>query len=227
MNPPVCVLVCVARLTAACFFNAAILWSATAVSTLTYAKTADARAQPNNDLRPYNEDIQLPEKEFLILENKVCGKPHNLKAQTIQGFKDTESKAAFDSALVQCQTHGEFRGRPMHYQTGCSYANKKWRCSQEGLEFVARINGKDIKIQPWKISPEAAYQVLAKISTYGMFQGVKMEDAIGSSCHVSPTKDKDILELNCQSIITVSFWCPQPQLTQCPRIVYVSPQPLI
>ncbi len=174
----------------------------------------------------YTKDVQLPKKELVSLEEIVCGKPHNLKAESIQGMKDLQTKAAFDSAFVQCQSHGEFEGKPMHYQAGCSFSKGKWLCNQEGLEIVVSANGKNVKMHPWGISPESAYQILTKISTYGTFQGITMDDAIGSSCYISPSKDEDMVELNCQSIITVSFFCPQPQLTNCPRVVYVS-RPLI
>lgn len=173
----------------------------------------------------YTQDVKLPKKEALALENQVCGKPYNLAAKTLQGSKDKESKAAFDTAFVQCQAHGEFRGKPMHYQTGCSFSKRKWQCDETGLEVTANIQGTNVKIHPWGISPESAYQILAKISTYGTFQGTTMANAIGSSCHVTSSNKGEIVELNCNAIITVSFWCPQPALTNCPRVVYVTPHP--
>lgn len=172
----------------------------------------------------YTKDVPLPKKEFLVLEDMVCVKRHDLKAKLIQGSKDVQSTAAFDSAVVQCESHGEFRGKPMHYQAGCSSADAKWQCNEEQLEIVVKANGRDVRMHPVGIAPEAAYQILAKISTYGTFQNITMDDAIGSSCYISPSKDEEIVELNCQSIITVSFFCPQPQMTNCPRVVYVSPQ---
>lgn len=172
----------------------------------------------------YTKDVPLPKKEFLTLEQIVCVKPHNLKAKLIQGSKDVQAKVDFDSAMVQCQAHDEFRGKPMHYQAGCSYAKGQWQCTEAQLEVVVNANGRDVKMHPLGITPESAYQILAKISTYGTYQGRTMDDAIGSSCYISPSKDKETVELNCQSIITVSFFCPQPQLTNCPRVVYVSPQ---
>jgi hypothetical protein len=172
----------------------------------------------------YTQDVPLPKKEFLTLEEMVCVKPYNLKAKRVQGSKDVQAKAAFDSAVVQCETHDEFRGKPMHYQAGCSFSNGKWQCNEAQLEILVSANGRDVKMHPIGLTPESAYQILAKISTYGTYQGRTMDDAIGSSCYISPSKDKETVELNCQSIITVSFFCPQPQLTNCPRVVYVSPQ---
>jgi hypothetical protein len=112
----------------------------------------------------------------------------------------------------------------MHYQAGCSFSGGQWQCNKERLEMVVSANGRDVTMYPLEIAPESAYQILAKISTYGTFQSITMDDAIGSSCYISPSKDEEIVELNCQSTITVSFFCPQPQVTNCPRVVYVSPQ---
>ena len=175
----------------------------------------------------YTKDVNLPHKERLILEDMVCIKPYGLKANTIQGHKDVQSRAAFESALVQCQSHDKFRGNPLHYQAGCAFHTEQWHCNKAGLEVTVSINGKDITIEPWDISPEAAYQILNKISTYGTFQNIPMADAIGSSCHIAPLKDGETVELNCASIITVSSWCPQPKITNCPRVVFVSPQPVL
>lgn len=172
----------------------------------------------------YTKDVPLPQKEVLTLEEMVCVKPYNLKAKQIQGSKDVEAKVDFDSAVVQCQAHDEFKGKPMHYQAGCSYSKGQWQCNQAQLEVAVSANGREVKMHPLGMTPEAAYEILAKISTYGIYQGKTMDDAIGSSCYISPSKDKETVELNCQSIITVSFFCPQPQLTNCPRVVYISPQ---
>ena len=49
---------------------------------------------------PYTKDVQLPKKELVSLEDMVCVKPHNLKAQSIQGIKDLQTKAAFDSGRI-------------------------------------------------------------------------------------------------------------------------------
>lgn len=184
-------------------------------------------SQANAELAQ-TERAKLPTREASALENLVCESPHKLKAGTIEVYKSLDDKrpTLFHTALVKCESHGSFMGSPMNYQAFCDYIDGKWHCMQTELETTVKINDKPVTMLPSNITPEAAYQLLLKTSSYGMFQGIKLTDAIGSQCEISQSTEKETAILSCEKIITLSFWCPQPQLTHCPRVLSISNHPM-
>ena len=173
------------------------------------------------------KEVTLPITDISILENLACKTPFKLKAETIQGFKDehAELKSDFSSAYVTCKSHGKFMASPIYYQTFCEINNGKWKCNISTQETTINLGKQNVTIRPSNISFEAAYKTLNQVSGYGRFQGISMQDAIGSSCDISQL-DKETIELSCRYKIAVSTWCPQPQLTKCPRVVSVTEQPI-
>lgn len=174
------------------------------------------------------EEVSLPKPQRDKLERLICKDPFNIKAEIIRGYKNdnAESKADFDSAYVKCEAHGKFMGVPIYYQTYCWNDDAQWRCNSTELETTIHLAERNIKVRPWGMSLETAYQTIYKISSYGNFQGIPMSDAIGSSCDVIQLKDHETIELSCAYKITLSAWCPQPELTKCPRVVFVAQQPV-
>jgi hypothetical protein len=136
----------------------------------------------------------------------------------------TESTPERTLAYVTCQSHGSFNNKPMRYIDDCDLIDHHWNCSAPQLEVLVSVKDRDIKLRPWHLTPETASQLLLSIRQKGYFQGLSLDEAIGSSCDVSKTKDPDIIELKCQSVIGISYWCPQTQLTGCPRILFVGPE---
>jgi hypothetical protein len=176
---------------------------------------------------PFN----LSKREQSFLEQKVCGAQYNLKASKIkayafEGRAESDSKialAARTSAYVECESHGEFMGRPMRYIDDCDLVEGEWDCSAPQLEVTVPINGRDVKMRPWgKLTPEKSYELLKDISTRGQFQGESLDKAIGNSCDIAKNKDPDIVELGCEAAMSISYWCPQSKITGCPRVLFLS-----
>jgi len=176
---------------------------------------------------PFN----LSKREQSFLEQKVCGAQYNLKASKIkayafEGRAKTDSKIALSartSAYVECESHGEFMGRPMRYIDDCDLVEGEWDCSAPQLEVMVPINGREVKMRPWgKLTPKKSYELLKDISARGQFQGESLDKAIGSSCDIAKNKDPDIIELGCEAAMSISYWCPQAKITGCPRVLFLS-----
>lgn len=185
------------------------------------ASAADAGGTP----------FKLSKREYSFLEQKVCGTQYNLKAGKIKAYaldarKQTETKIGLEartSAYVECESHGDFMGKPMHYIDDCDLVDGEWDCSPPQLEVVVPINGRDVKMRPWgKLTPEKSYSLLKDISTRGRFQGESLDKAIGNSCDIANNKDPDIIELGCEASMSISYWCPQTKITGCPRVLFLS-----
>jgi hypothetical protein len=116
---------------------------------------------------------------------------------------------------------------PIYYQAQCAVDEGKWTCGETKQEITVSLFDKEIKMHPLNMTLESAYQILSTISTYGNYQGISMKDAIGSQCDISRLEDSETIELNCKYKITVSTWCPQPEFTKCPRVVFVTEPPMI
>jgi hypothetical protein len=174
--------------------------------------------------------FSLSEREHNYLENLVCQSKYNLKANLIKAYVFDASDgsdgkmalAARTSAYVECESHGEFNQKPMRYIDECDLVDKEWDCSPPQLEVVVPINGRDVKMRPWGLTPEKAYDLLYQISTKGLFQGQPLDKAIGNSCDIAKTKDPEIIELDCEAAMSISFWCPQAKITGCPRVLFLS-----
>ncbi|RYY01311.1 MAG: hypothetical protein EOO53_18705 [Gammaproteobacteria bacterium] len=190
-----------------------------ATTMLTLAVSASA------DLIPRKE-MAISNAEFSKLESIGCLTPHKLSAEEIRGYvsEHSELKSGAESAYVKCKSHGIFMETPIYYQTYCWIDNGQWKCNETELEGTIKIGQRNVKVHPLGISLETTYKTLTLIRSYGNFQGIPMMDAIGSSCDVSQL-DNEIIELSCRKKITVSSWCPQPQLTGCPRVISVAQQP--
>lgn len=176
---------------------------------------------------PFN----LSKREQTFLEQKVCGAQYNLKASKIKAYafdarKATDSKIALDartSAYVECESHGDFMGKPMRYIDDCDLVDGEWDCSPPQLEVLVPINGREVKMRPWGgLTPEKSYALLKDISTRGRFQGESLDKAIGNSCDIAKNKDPDIIELGCEAAMSISYWCPQAKITGCPRVLFLS-----
>ncbi|MFO1389637.1 hypothetical protein [Cellvibrio sp.] len=176
---------------------------------------------------PFN----LSKREQTFLEQKVCGAQYNLKASKIKAYafdarKATDSKIALDartSAYVECESHGDFMGKPMRYIDDCDLVDGEWDCSAPQLEVLVPINGREVKMRPWGgLTPEKSYALLKDISTRGRFQGESLDKAIGNSCDIAKNKDPDIIELGCEAAMSISYWCPQSKITGCPRVLFLS-----
>lgn len=176
---------------------------------------------------PFN----LSKREQTFLEQKVCGAQYNLKASKIKAYafdarKATDSKIALNartSAYVECESHGDFMGKPMRYIDDCDLVDGEWDCSPPQLEVLVPINGREVKMRPWGgLTPEKSYALLKDISTRGRFQGESLDKAIGNSCDIAKNKDPDIIELDCEAAMSISYWCPQSKITGCPRVLFLS-----
>ncbi len=175
---------------------------------------------------PFN----LSKREQSFLEQKVCG-PYDLKASKIKAYAfdaraKTDSKialAARTSAYVECESHGDFMGKPMRYIDDCDLVEGEWDCSPPQLETLVPINGREVKMRPWGgLTPEKSYALLKDISARGRFQGESLDKAIGNSCDIAKNKDPDIVELGCEATMSISYWCPQTKITGCPRVLFLS-----
>lgn len=175
--------------------------------------------------------FKLSKREYSFLEQKVCGAQYNLKAGKIKAFafearKATDGKIGLEArtnAYVECESHGDFMGKPMRYIDDCDLVEGEWDCSPPQLEVIVPINGRDVKMRPWGgLTPEKSYALLKDISTRGRFQGESLDKAIGNSCDIAKNKDPDIIELGCEAAMSISYWCPQTKLTGCPRVLFLS-----
>lgn len=175
--------------------------------------------------------FNLSKREQSFLEQRVCTGQYNLKASKIKAYafeakKATDGKVLHDartSAYVECESHGEFMGKPMHYIDDCDLVDGEWDCSPPQLEVIVPINGREVKMRPWGgLTPEKSYSLLKDISTRGRFQGESLDKAIGGSCDIAKNKDPDIIELGCTATMSISYWCPQIKITGCPRVLFLS-----
>lgn len=175
--------------------------------------------------------FKLSKREYSFLEQKVCGAQYNLKAGKIKAYafdarKQTDSKIGLEartSAYVECESHGDFMGKPMHYIDDCDLVDGEWDCSPPQLEVLVPINGREVRMRPWGgLTPEKSYSLLKDISLRGRFQGESLDKAIGNSCDIAKNKDPDIVELGCEATMSISYWCPQTKLTGCPRVLFLS-----
>jgi hypothetical protein len=182
-----------------------------------------------------NENLGTPFKlstrEYSFLEQRVCIANYNVKASKIKAYAFSgraggDGKIALPertSAYVECESHGQFNGKPMRYIDDCDLVDGEWDCSPPQLEITVGINGRDINVRPWgKLTPEKSYLLLKDISRRGHFQGESLDKAIGNSCDIAQNKDPDIIELGCEAAMTISYWCPQAKTTGCPRVLFLS-----
>ncbi len=185
------------------------------------ASAADAGGTP----------FKLSTREHNFLEQKVCTAAYGLKASKIKAYAfgtrtAGDGKIALEartSAYVECESHGAFNGKPMHYIDDCDLVDGEWDCSPPQLEVLVDINGRELKMRPWSgLTPEKSYELLKDISTRGRFQGESLDKAIGNSCDVAKNKDPEIIELGCEATMSISYWCPQTKITGCPRVLFLS-----
>jgi hypothetical protein len=175
--------------------------------------------------------VKLSTREQSFLEQKVCTAQYGLKASKIKAYAfgaraASDSKIALEartSAYVECESHGQFNGKPMRYIDDCDLVEGEWDCSPPQLEVMVDINGRQIKMRPWGgLTPEKSYALLKDISLRGRFQGESLDKAIGNSCDIAKNKDPDIIELGCEAAMSISYWCPQAKTTGCPRVLFLS-----
>jgi hypothetical protein len=199
----------------------------TAILALAFAFSTASASEPDAGGTPFN----LSKREQSHLENRVCFAQHGLKASKIKAYAfearaQTDRKMGLEartSAYVECESHGDFMGKPMRYIDDCDLIDGEWDCSAPQLELTVPINGRDVKLRPWSgLTPEKSYQLLKEISAKGLFQGESLDKAIGNSCDIAKNKDPEIIELGCEAAMTISFWCPQAKTTGCPRVLFLS-----
>jgi hypothetical protein len=175
--------------------------------------------------------VKLSTREHSFLEQKVCTAQYGLKASKIKAYAfgaraASDDKIALEartSAYVECESHDQFNGKPMHYIDDCDLVEGEWDCSPPQLEVMVDINGRQIKMRPWGgLTPEKSYSLLKDISLRGRFQGESLDKAIGNSCDIAKNKDPDIIELGCEAAMSISYWCPQAKTTGCPRVLFLS-----
>lgn len=175
--------------------------------------------------------FKLSTREHNFLEQKVCSANYGLKASKIKAYAfgsrtAGDGKIALEartSAYVECESHGVFNGKPMHYIDDCDLVEGEWDCSPPQLEVLVDINGRELKMRPWSgLTPEKSYELLKDISARGRFQGESLDRAIGNSCDVAKNKDPEIIELGCEATMSISYWCPQTKITGCPRVLFLS-----
>jgi hypothetical protein len=175
--------------------------------------------------------FKLSKREQSFLEQRVCSAQYGLKASKIKAYvfdasAANDSKLALEartSAYVECESHGEFMGKPMYYIDDCDLVDGEWDCSAPQLEVRVPINGREVKMRPWGgLTPEKSYALLKDISLRGRFQGESLNKAIGNSCDIAKNKDPDIIELGCEAAMSISYWCPQTKITGCPRVLFLS-----
>lgn len=172
--------------------------------------------------------IKLTGADRSELEDLACKSRYNLAANKVNAFRFSNATTTDGTsakrilALVECKAHDEFNGKPIHYIDDCDLIDNRWLCSQPQLEIPLEFNGRTVKMRPWGLTPERAQHLLTSIAKLGYFQGESLDKAIGSSCDVSNTKDPEVMELQCDAVIGVSFWCPQQSLTGCPRVLFVN-----
>jgi len=199
----------------------------TAVIALVFTLCAASTSAADVGGTPFN----LSKREQSFLENRVCFASYGLKAGKIKAYAFNATNGgdgklaltARTSAYVECESHGDFMGKPMRYIDECDLVDGEWDCSTPQLELLVDINGRDVKMRPWSgLTPEKSYQLLKEISTKGRFQGESLDKAIGNSCDIAKNKDPEIIELGCEAAMSISFWCPQAKKTGCPRVLFLS-----
>lgn len=175
--------------------------------------------------------FKLSKREHSFLEQHVCTASYGLKASKIKAYTfgasaGGDNKVALEartSAYVECESHGDFMGKPMHYIDDCDLVDGEWDCSPPQLEVLVTINNREMKMRPWGgLTPEKSYELLKDISLRGSFQGESLDKAIGNSCDIAKNKDPEIIELGCEAAMTISYWCPQTKITGCPRVLFLS-----
>ncbi len=167
------------------------------------------------------KEVVLPKPEVLRVEKIACVNPHKVKMKSINAFQYSEVEAPdpFNYAYIQCKPHGEFNGSPTYFTSICNFADNKWTCDESELHISVTINNRKVDVVPGSTKPELAEDILKKISTYGAFRGRSIDKGIGNRCSFHSTSDPEELELECTDGIQLSFWCPQPEITHCPRIL--------
>lgn len=175
--------------------------------------------------------FKLSTREHSFLEQRVCTASYGLKASKIRAYAfgastGGDNKVALEartSAYVECESHGDFMGKPMHYIDDCDLVDGEWDCSPPQLEVLVTINKRELKMRPWGgLTPEKSYELLKDISLRGSFQGESLDKAIGNSCDIARNKDPEIIELGCAATMSISYWCPQTKITGCPRVLFLS-----
>ena len=187
--------------------------------TLTSLITLNTHAAANEP-----RSVKLSESEHVFLEDTVCKKNYKLAAKKVNAFyfPANDTRPAYTSARVECAPHKTYPQGIAHYVDECTLNGVNWECSPPQLELDVTLNARKVTLRPWSMAPDKAYDLLQTISAKGQFQGVSLDKAIGASCDVGTTKDREIFELNCDSLITISYWCPQKAQTGCPRVLYLS-----
>src|SRR4051812_2800495 len=102
----------------------------TAVTALMFAFCSVSASAAEVGGTPFN----LSKREISHLENRVCFAPYGLKVGKIKAYAfearaKTDSKiglAARTSAYVECESHGDFMGKPMRYIDDCDLIDGEW-----------------------------------------------------------------------------------------------------
>jgi hypothetical protein len=173
--------------------------------------------------------IKLSKSERNRLEALGC-LSQGVTAERISAYKFEASKGvnsrpdlpARTSAYVECKAHGQVYNKPLRYVDDCDKIDGEWDCSPPQLEIPVTINGRDVKMRPWGLTPEKAHDLLKHLGTMQMFQGESIDKAIGNSCDVSKTKDPEEIEFSCEAAMALSFRCPLAEQTGCPRLLYLT-----
>lgn len=165
--------------------------------------------------------VELSTKHLMAIEKIACLNPFNIKAGEVTGYRYEEARGGHRYADVTCKTHGEFKGAPIYYSSSCAFEGKKWSCEKPDLHIFVTLKNRKVDVIPNGVASELANDTIVKISSYGALRGLSIDEAIGNSCYISSTSHPEELELNCTGYIKVSFWCPQPEITHCPRVVDV------
>ncbi|GGY88007.1 hypothetical protein GCM10011613_36300 [Cellvibrio zantedeschiae] len=196
----------------------------------------------NADEEPMSK-ANISKVEYSQIENIACMKPHKIKAEIITASRyENGNPNQQKYAYVKCKPHSVFKYPEVNcsltdkqckfhdalifYEANCSLHEKYWECKKANLLTSVNLLGKTIELHILDITPELAYQTLTRISTYGSYRGVPMEDLMGYNCNISQPKAETI-ELSCRYKITVSTLCPQSEPAKCPRIVLVTEQPIL
>ena len=169
------------------------------------------------------KEVVLPKSEAIKVEELTCTKHNKISAAAITAYQYSGAQIPqpFHYAYVQCRPHGEFKNSPIYFTSLCDFTNKKWLCEEPKLHISVALYNRRVDVVPGAIKPEQAEDILKKISAYGGFRGPSIDKAIGDHCNFHSTSNAEELELMCQDVIKISFWCPQPELTHCPRVLAV------
>lgn len=185
------------------------------IAILNFASLANATSSA------YSKEVNLPKLEALKIEKLACSQRHKIGALSINTYQYLEAQTpqSFNYANVQCKPHGEFNGSPIYFTSSCDFVDKQWVCDEPVLHISVAINNRKVDVAPGPLAPEEAEDILKKISTYGGFRGRSIDSGIGNHCSIQSTSDPEELDLACSDGIRISFWCPQPEITHCPRIL--------